>query len=174
MTLTSILHSIIVPLIFLLVSQTREVHATVKRAQQLQSRRYLPKLSSITTMSATSHLCKICHKSFKALSTLERHNEMHRPKTSANQHTCPRCPASTSLQKHMRKRHSQKTDQVLFVCSLCARPMSEYSVMRVHLIKIHNMDPDDARRKARAMTHTLTPQTGLNLIQLIFIDIAFQ
>jgi len=154
------------------------ISAIPKQAQQLQSRRYLPKQSSIAIMSATSHLCKICSKSFTALSTFERHMEMHRPKTAANQNKCPKCPASyrqkTSLQKHMRKRHSEAAPKVLFICSLCARPMSEYSVMRVHLIKIHNMDPDDARRKARAMTHTLTPQTGLNLIQLIFIDIAFQ
>jgi hypothetical protein len=33
------------------------------------------------------------------------------------------------------------------------------------------MDPAEARRKARAMTHNLTPQTGLNLIKLTFIDI---
>ena len=147
----------------------------MKPAQQLQSRRYLPKQSSITTMSAKSHLCKTCYKSFEAASLLERHVEMHRPKSAENQHTCPKCPASyrqkTSLQKHMRKRHSQATEKVIFICSLCARPMSEYSVMRVHLIKIHEMDPAEARRKARAMTHNLIPQTGLNLIKLAFIDI---
>jgi hypothetical protein len=35
------------------------------------------------------------------------------------------------------------------------------------------MDPADARRKARGMTHNLIPQTGLNLIKLIFIEIIF-
>lgn len=67
----------------------------------------------------------------------------------------------------MRKKHRPRT--VTYICALCSKSMSEYSVMRVHLVKVHQMDKEKAAKEARDMSFEVVSEAQLKKTGKLFI-----
>ena len=112
--------------------------------------------------------CKSCDKRFSCASLLERHLQSHQENAKYN---CSQCGAKfkhdTTLRAHMRKKHRPRT--VTYICAFCSKSMSEYSVMRVHLVKVHQMDKEKAAKEARNMSFEVVSEAQLKKTGKLFI-----
>ena len=104
--------------------------------------------------------CPKCSEERSCKSLLERHIATHKEQF----HKCPHCDDSFNhkgnLQRHLKRKHGPKDISVAHVCPLCGRFMTEYTVLRSHLVKVHKMPNEEARVKARGCTFNVLPQTG--------------
>ena len=117
--------------------------------------------------------CPHCAEERSCKSLLARHIATHKVEI----HKCHKCEASFNhkgnLQRHVKRSHSS-TDIVAHVCPLCQRLMTEYTVLRQHLVRVHKMPNEEAKVKARGCTFNLLPQSGaLNFEKRKFVSNAF-
>ena len=106
--------------------------------------------------------CPHCAEEQSCKSLLARHIDIATHKVIL--HKCDMCELSFNhkgnLQRHVKSTHSTKDFFVAHVCPICNKLMTEYTVLRSHLVKVHKMPNDEAKVKARGCTFNVPPQSG--------------
>ncbi|XP_052860414.1 zinc finger protein 883-like isoform X1 [Anopheles cruzii] len=80
--------------------------------------------------------CKICNKSFKTLSTLIHHKNIH---TNERRYECPHCPSKFSNSCNLKTHIRFHTGERPYVCKVCDKAFYTSSHLKTHA-KIHNKD----------------------------------
>ena len=108
-----------------------------------------------------------CYEKFDNKSSLRRHRQVH---STTLRYKCDKCPDKKfkflqSLQKHKRLRHAKEA-RPIYVCGICQRTTVDFTGMRYHLMRQHELDEKDARFEARGMI--CRPVNLLGLMQMGF------
>ncbi|KXJ83924.1 hypothetical protein RP20_CCG026951 [Aedes albopictus] len=98
-------------------------------------------------MGSKQPSCNICHKTFTATSSLERHMLLH---TNEKPHVCPKCGISFRrallLRHHMQMEHEGRNPHV---CAECQEQFKNYHQLYIHKQVVHLKKPYGGGTKQR-------------------------